>query len=232
MDKYEFAERAECITPRMYRIALLHLGNEASAADAVAEAVYRGLISVKKLREPAYFETWMARILINECNKIWRRLKREQPSEELPEPADEEKAFSYLPLKEAIYKLPSQLKEVEHGYVQTVGLEQRVGDSTLRVEHIIKDGQLLHIFLTLDPPAYDYMSISASAHDTTSISIIFIRDQYAIEFHEMFQVTLRFRSAVPQVVNLSGDVLDFGHNTDGSSTGRSIGEYSFNIFTD
>jgi len=70
------------------------------------------LISVKKLREPAYFETWMTRILINECKKLWRRTKREQPPEMLPEPAEEEKAFSYLPLKEAIYKLPSQLKEV------------------------------------------------------------------------------------------------------------------------
>jgi len=112
MNKYEFAERVECITPRLYRIALLHLGNEALAADAVAEAVYRGLISVKKLREPAYFETWMTRILINECNKLWRRIKREQPQEMPLEPAEEEKAFSYLPLKEAICKLPSQLKEV------------------------------------------------------------------------------------------------------------------------
>ena len=112
MDKNEFAGRIECITPRLYRIALLHLGNEAVAADAVAEAVYRGLISVKKLREPAYFETWMTRILINECNKLWRHIKREQPAENLPELAEEEKEYSYLPLKEAIYQLPSQLKEV------------------------------------------------------------------------------------------------------------------------
>jgi RNA polymerase sigma-70 factor (ECF subfamily) len=112
VDKYEFAERTECITPRLYRIALLHLGNETVAADAVAEAVYKGFISVKKLREPAFFETWMTRILINECNKLWWRIKREQPQDNLIEPAEEEKAFSYLPLKEAICKLPSQLKEV------------------------------------------------------------------------------------------------------------------------
>jgi len=112
MNKHEFADRVEDIKSRMYRIAVLHLGNETLATDAVAEAVYRGLISVKKLREPAYFETWMTRILINECNKLWRRAKREQPLEVLPETAEEEQAFTYLPLKEAIRQLPADLKEV------------------------------------------------------------------------------------------------------------------------
>jgi len=112
MNNEEFAERIGHAKERLYRVALLHLGNETFAADAVAEAVYRGLIAVKKLREPAYFETWMTRILINECNKLWRRAKREQPLEVLPEIAEEEQAFAHLPLKEAIRQLPTQLKDV------------------------------------------------------------------------------------------------------------------------
>ncbi|MCL2425015.1 MAG: sigma-70 family RNA polymerase sigma factor [Oscillospiraceae bacterium] len=112
MDKNLYADRVEQLKPQLYRMAFLHLGNEAMALDAVAEAVYRGLISVKKLREPDYFDTWMTRILINECNKIWRRLKREQPLEAVVELGEDEKEFELLPLKEAIRQLPQELKEV------------------------------------------------------------------------------------------------------------------------
>jgi len=78
VNKNEYAKRAEAVKSKLYRIALLHSGHEEMAADAVSEAIYRGLISVKKLREPLYFDTWMTRILINECNKQWRRIKQEQ----------------------------------------------------------------------------------------------------------------------------------------------------------
>jgi len=112
VNKNEYAKRAEAIKSKLYRMALLHLGNEDMAADAVSETIYRGLISVKKLREHRYFDTWMTRILINECNKQWRRLKREQLIETIPEAAEDEKAYDYLPLKDAICRLPNELKEV------------------------------------------------------------------------------------------------------------------------
>ena len=112
MDKHTYAERVGHLQAKLYRIAYLHLGNEAMALDAVAETIYRGLISVKKLREPAYFDTWMTRILINECNKSRRRTNREQPLDDIPESAAAEQAFDSLPLKEAIRTLPSELREV------------------------------------------------------------------------------------------------------------------------
>ena len=112
MDNETYAEKAEQLKARLYRIALLYTGNETIAADAVAEAIYRGLLSAKKIREPAFFETWMTRILINECKKAWNRVKsrREEPIETLTEQAAE--AFDSLPLKEAIRQLPHELREV------------------------------------------------------------------------------------------------------------------------
>jgi len=110
MDKNEYAERVEQMKPRLYRIAYLYVGSEAMALDAVYEAVYRGLVSVPKLREHAFFETWITRIVINECKKILRRSKREQPLETSPEMAEED--FDSLPLKDAIGKLPQELREI------------------------------------------------------------------------------------------------------------------------
>ena len=110
MNHEEFARRIETVRKKLYKTAFLYLGNETLALDAVDEAVYKALCSYKKLREPEYFDTWITRILINECYNEQRRQKRFGRFEELPETAEEE--FDSLPLKEAIKKLPKELKEI------------------------------------------------------------------------------------------------------------------------
>ena len=110
MTKEQFALHTEEIKYKLYRTALLYLGNEALALDAVDESIYKALCSLKKLRQPEYFDTWIIRILINECYKELKRQKRRGRFDEFPETAEED--FDRLPLKEAIAKLPKDLKEV------------------------------------------------------------------------------------------------------------------------
>ena len=110
MTEMEYLERAEGIREKLYRAALLTLGSESAAVDAVDEAVYKGYLGYRKLREPQYLDTWLVRILINVCRDELRRRKRELAVEELPETAGE--AFDALPLKEAIRRLPAQLRDV------------------------------------------------------------------------------------------------------------------------
>lgn len=110
MDGEEFAERVERIRARMFRTACMYLGSDAMACDAVDESVYRALKSLKKLRNAEYFETWLTRILINECKKQLRRIRREQPLDTIPETAQEE--FDALPLRDAVQRLPDELREV------------------------------------------------------------------------------------------------------------------------
>ena len=73
MNFSEFTARSEAIKKRLYTIALLHLGSEDMAIDVLSEAIYKGLKSIKKLRNDDFFETWLTRILINECNMDLRR---------------------------------------------------------------------------------------------------------------------------------------------------------------
>lgn len=110
MNDHEFTMRIEDLKTRLYRTAFLYLGSESMAIDAVDEAVYKGLKGVKKLREPEYFNTWMTRILINECKMELRRRKKEQPLSEYQENVAIE--YDSLELKEAIGCLPQELKEV------------------------------------------------------------------------------------------------------------------------
>lgn len=110
MTEQEYALRVDALKGKLYGMAYLYLGSPSLAVDAVDEAVYKGLRAHKKLREEGYFDTWLTRILINVCNAELRRHRREVAMAELPETAREE--FDALPLREAVRKLPKDLKEV------------------------------------------------------------------------------------------------------------------------
>lgn len=110
MRKEEFADHIESIRMKLYKTALLYMGNETLAVDALDEAIYKALCNRKKLRQPEYFDTWITRIVINECYNELRRQKRFRSLNELPETAVEE--FDSLSLKEALRQLPKDLKDV------------------------------------------------------------------------------------------------------------------------
>ncbi len=111
MDRQEFAARTQALHQRLYRTAYLYLGREADALEAVDEAVYQALRSLGQLREAAYFETWLTRILLNECHRELRRRKRLAGEEALPETAGPD-AYDHLPLKDAVARLPEPLRAV------------------------------------------------------------------------------------------------------------------------
>ena len=150
MDKTEFAARVESVRQRLYRTAYLYLGSEADALETVDEAVYRALRALKKLREPEHFETWLTRILLNECHRELRRRKRVAGEDALPDTAGPD-AYDALPLKEAVRRLPEELRAVVilrffTGYTQaetaaaldipqgTVATRQRRALALLRLE--------------------------------------------------------------------------------------------------
>ena len=112
MDKREFAEQVEAVKQQLYKTAYLYMHNEASALEAVDESIYKALKSLKTLRQPEYFTTWLTRILINECKKELKRLSRVSPAEYLPFEEGEDAAYDALPLKEAIGRLPEELRAV------------------------------------------------------------------------------------------------------------------------
>lgn len=111
MDREEFVGRVEAVKARLYRAAYLYLGSEADALEAVDEAVYQALRNLKKLRQVEFFETWITRILINECHRELRRRKRLAGEEALPDTAGPDQ-YDALPLREAVARLPEELRQV------------------------------------------------------------------------------------------------------------------------
>lgn len=105
-----FTERVDAAKQKLYKTAILYMSSHSAAMDVLDEAIYKAWCARNKLREEAYFDTWITRILINECHNELRRQKRLYPIDELPETAVKE--FDHLPLKEAIRRLPKELKDV------------------------------------------------------------------------------------------------------------------------
>ncbi|MBM7565018.1 RNA polymerase sigma factor [Paenibacillus sacheonensis] len=57
----------------MYAIGKGLLKNDADIADAIQETILKSYNGIGKLRDPAYFRTWLIRILINECRQTIRQ---------------------------------------------------------------------------------------------------------------------------------------------------------------
>ncbi|GGA67782.1 sigma-70 family RNA polymerase sigma factor [Ornithinibacillus halotolerans] len=49
----------------IYRIAFIYVKNQNDALDVVQETAYRSFKTIKKLKQPNYFKTWLIRIAIN-----------------------------------------------------------------------------------------------------------------------------------------------------------------------
>ena len=61
------------IEPEMYRIAKVRLKNDDDIYEAMQETIILIFKHLKKLKNVSFFRTWAMKILINECNKIYKK---------------------------------------------------------------------------------------------------------------------------------------------------------------
>lgn len=86
MDKQEFSRRVLAVEGRLYRISYGMLRNPQDQMDAVQEAVLKAWQGLNRLRREEFFETWLTRILINECHNIQKARRCVAPLDSIPEP--------------------------------------------------------------------------------------------------------------------------------------------------
>ncbi len=107
MTKDEFTSRVIAAEGRLYRVARSYLRGEQDCLDAVQEAILKAWQKQGTLRQEAYFETWLTRILIHEAVAILRKQKRMIPVETVPEtpvpPSND------LALRDALDRLPQKM---------------------------------------------------------------------------------------------------------------------------
>ena len=80
----------------------MRLFSEEDVNEAVQNTIVNSFISIKSLKNEKYFKTWIIRILINECNHIYKN-KNENIFEEYNEDTIKEISRDYI--NDSIHKI-------------------------------------------------------------------------------------------------------------------------------
>ena len=76
-DKDAYTKLILLIKEDMFKVARARLNNEDDIQDAVQNTIINAYVNITKLRNNQYFKTWVTRILINECNRIYKNCKKD-----------------------------------------------------------------------------------------------------------------------------------------------------------
>lgn len=104
-DKQAFTELIGLYRQSMYATAMAVARNEDDAMDAVQDTILILWEKLGTLKKPAYFKTWMTRILVNCCCGLLRRKGKETPVERLADEGREEDLDTPLDVQEALWRL-------------------------------------------------------------------------------------------------------------------------------
>lgn len=85
MDRDDFAKQVTEAEPTLYHISKSILKNDCDCADAVQEAIVTAYGKLRSLRDERFFRTWLCRILIHECYRIYRANRKVVSLEEAPQ---------------------------------------------------------------------------------------------------------------------------------------------------
>ena len=109
MNDRDYMARVRAMEGRLYRIAQAMLWRDADCADAIQEAVFRGWMKKGQINEPAYFETWLIRILINQCKDVLRRRRRDPLPLDI-ETGQEDRLCEDVHLRACLKRLPEEYR--------------------------------------------------------------------------------------------------------------------------
>lgn len=72
-DKEAFTNLVLLLKNDLYKIAKARLKNDDDTYDVIQETMIIAFKSIKKLKQPLYFKSWMIKILINKSNQLYKK---------------------------------------------------------------------------------------------------------------------------------------------------------------
>lgn len=108
-DKKAFISLIKSCEKSLYRVAKGILSKDEDCEDAIQETIIKAYESIINLKKNQYFKTWIIKILINECRKIYNSQKRIVSIDKLKEDGVEDN-HGKLEVREAINKLSEELR--------------------------------------------------------------------------------------------------------------------------
>ena len=75
-DRNAFSELVLIFQQPLYKIARSKLDNDCDICDALQNTLLLAYKNIRKVKNLSFFQTWLIRILLNECNAIYRKKKQ------------------------------------------------------------------------------------------------------------------------------------------------------------
>lgn len=138
MTSDEFAGRIVEMTQTLYRVSNAQLSQGCDREDAVQECLRKAWEKRGKLKDDRFFQTWLIRILLNECHNIQNKRGRSVLVEQMPEPAAAPTDAEAQSLRSALYqlaetlRLPILLHYIEGYQVEEVARILRIPPGTVK----------------------------------------------------------------------------------------------------
>lgn len=79
-DKNAFTDIILQIRNDLYKIAKTRISNDDDIEDLIQDTMIETYKYIKKLREPEKFKMWVIKILVNKCNKLYKKKYRKDIS--------------------------------------------------------------------------------------------------------------------------------------------------------
>jgi RNA polymerase sigma-70 factor, ECF subfamily len=132
----EFSNRIVSMMQMLYRVSYSQLSQSCDRDEAVQECLCKAWQKRSQLKDEHFMQTWVIRILLNECHNIQKKRMRELPLEELPErcapaDADPELHDALLSLEEKL-RLPIQLHYIEGFSISEIAKILRCPQGTVK----------------------------------------------------------------------------------------------------
>ncbi len=105
-DADAFIELIERNKMTLQRVAYGYFRSEEDVADVIQDTILNAFEHIKELRKPEYFRTWLVRILMNNCNRMYNQNKKSCGLEEYTETPQSSSGPGDVEFHEMLRSLP------------------------------------------------------------------------------------------------------------------------------
>ncbi|MDE6852118.1 MAG: sigma-70 family RNA polymerase sigma factor [Lachnospiraceae bacterium] len=111
-DKDAFAALLRENEQRMFKVARSFLSCEDDIADVMQESVLQAYLHMSDLKQPAYFRTWLVRIVINQCKSVLAKQRKVICVDEIREQGYEELEYDKIAFVDLMDRLDEKYRQI------------------------------------------------------------------------------------------------------------------------
>ena len=137
-DADAFIELMESNKMTLQRVAYGYFRGEEDVADAIQDTILDAFEHIRELKKPEYFRTWLVRILMNNCNRLYNQNKKHCKISELSQETVAASGTGDVEFHEMLRSLPEESRLIFQLYygeqftTKEIGQMLRMKESTVK----------------------------------------------------------------------------------------------------